>query len=380
MNSVWIAFHIIRRTLGRKRGVLVYLILPPVVVSFLISLVSGYDDKHFALTVANRDAGTLGAVLIEELQREPWIVVRMAGTQLEAEDLVNRNMTDSAVIIPESYTAGMLEGKAPAVELRFSTLNDGAYTVRKLLESKTGLMAEAVRTAREQTPGRSAEAKVKELYGIKHAVSTAAEVRQEGMVLNPVSGSGIGALLFFVMMLASGSVSMILDDRRTRTMQRMFTAPLRAYEIAAGNFLGCFVLGTFQIGVALLGSRLFLGSVFGYGLLYQWIVLECFLLAALGIASAVAGLVQQDSQINAVTSLIITPTCMIGGCFWPLYTMPEFMQKMANFVPQKWALEGVQMLQGGAGIGEVKVHLGILLLFAFILLSFGSIVMKPGED
>ena len=48
-----------------------------------------------------------------------------------------------------------------------------------------------------------------------------------------------------------------------------------------------------------------------------------------------------------INSMIVTPTCMLGGCFWPLAIMPEFMQKIANLHPAKWAIEAVEIAATG---------------------------------
>ncbi|MNI27117.1 ABC-2 family transporter protein [compost metagenome] len=70
---------------------------------------------------------------------------------------------------------------------------------------------------------------------------------------------------------------------------------------------------------------------------------------------------------------------MLGGCFWPVYVMPEWMQKIANFVPQTWVIDAIERMSSGSGLGDVMLHVGILSLFALILLGVGSVILKPGE-
>ena len=108
--------------------------------------------------------------------------------------------------------------------------------------------------------------------------------------------------------------------------------------------------------------------------------MEAFILASLGIASAVAGMVKNADQLGIVNTLVMTPTCMIGGCFWPIAFMPDFMQKLANFVPQKWAIESMKLLAQGNDVSSIGIHLGILVLFAVVLLGFGAAVLHPGEQ
>jgi ABC-2 type transport system permease protein len=71
---------------------------------------------------------------------------------------------------------------------------------------------------------------------------------------------------------------------------------------------------------------------------------------------------------------------MIGGCFWPIEIMPEFLQKAANFVPQKWTIDAIVRLASGESIMDVWMNIVILGLFALILLSFGSAILKPSES
>ncbi|TXK85848.1 ABC transporter permease [Paenibacillus sp. N3.4] len=70
---------------------------------------------------------------------------------------------------------------------------------------------------------------------------------------------------------------------------------------------------------------------------------------------------------------------MLGGCFWLISLMPEWMQKIANFVPQKWAIDAIARMASGQTLSEMWIHMGVLTLFALILLGVGSVILKPGE-
>lgn len=164
-----------------------------------------------------------------------------------------------------------------------------------------------------------------------------------------------------------------------RTMARTFTAPVRSIEIMLGNFIGSFFVGTLQVLVILIVTRYV--ALYDYGLPFftQFVMLEFFLLASMGIASAIAGLVKNASNMSMINSLIVTPTCMLGGCFWPISLMPEWMQKIANFVPQKWVIEAIQLMAAGQPLSHMWMHMAVLTLFALILLGIGTVILRP-ED
>ncbi|AVF21774.1 ABC transporter permease [Paenibacillus larvae] len=117
------------------------------------------------------------------------------------------------------------------------------------------------------------------------------------------------------MLLGNSTVSLILDDRKQKTMARMFTAPVRSSEIALGNFLGGWLVGTLQIALILVMTMYVLKVDLNISFLDQFIVMECFLLTALGLASTVAGLIRNMNNVGVANMLIIIPSFMLGGCF-----------------------------------------------------------------
>ncbi|MDT2194054.1 ABC transporter permease [Paenibacillus larvae] len=114
------------------------------------------------------------------------------------------------------------------------------------------------------------------------------------------------------MLLGNSTVSLILDDRKQKTMARMFTAPVRSSEIALGNFLGGWLVGTLQIALILVMTMYVLKVDLNISFLDQFIVMECFLLTALGLASTVAGLIRNMNNVGVANMLIIIPSFMLG--------------------------------------------------------------------
>ncbi|CAG9613849.1 Linearmycin resistance permease protein LnrN [Bacillus rhizoplanae] len=63
---------------------------------------------------------------------------------------------------------------------------------------------------------------------------------------------------------------------------------------------------------------------------------------------------------------------MISGLYWPIEIEPEFMQKIANFVPQTWAMRGfTELIARGGALADITGYIGVLLLFAGIFFFIG---------
>jgi ABC-2 type transport system permease protein len=54
----------------------------------------------------------------------------------------------------------------------------------------------------------------------------------------------------------------------------------------------------------------------------------------------------------------------LGGCWWPLEIVPDFIKVVAHLVPTAWAMDALhQLITFGGGFAGAKGAVGMLLLF-----------------
>lgn len=69
---------------------------------------------------------------------------------------------------------------------------------------------------------------------------------------------------------------------------------------------------------------------------------------------------------GAISNLIIVPSCLLAGCFFPMEIMPDTVRKISTFLPQHWLLDAVNKLQQGYSLGSLYLNIAILLAFATV--------------
>jgi len=75
-------------------------------------------------------------------------------------------------------------------------------------------------------------------------------------------------------------------------------------------------------------------------------------------------------SIAVLTSLVLAP---LGGCWWPLFIMPGWMQSLAKITPHGWATTGFnELMLFGADFGAVVPEMLALVGFTVI---FGAIAL-----
>lgn len=402
-NIMTIAWNLAKRMIGSRRGLIAYILMPGVIVSLIIWMTGGPGNHKTNVLYSNFDQGSAGVHVITELEKtgEYNLIEKKSGDELRAGVL---NEEGSAGLeVPAGYTASLLAGQAPPIHIYELKTTEASITLKmkageigdrlRELASAVGAAGtgtgSAAGTAETSVAAKTADATVSTAPAREAKLSSIlllAEQHRVGGVKTDYNlyprqslDTVTGFMLMFLMAMVTSSVSVIMDDRRQRTMMRIFSAPVRSYEIAIGNFLGSFMVGIIQIAVVLLVGRYVLNYDYELPMYIYFLVLAAFMLVSMGLASTVAGLIRNPNNAGMLNALILTPTCMLGGCFWPISIMPDFMQKAANFVPQKWAIQAADLAATGSGWSELWLPFAVLGLMAAVLLAIGSAILRPNE-
>ena len=143
--------------------------------------------------------------------------------------------------------------------------------------------------------------------------------------------------------------------------------------ILGGVFTGTAAKGTIQIvlfwTVGMLVFKMDIGIAPAAVLLTS--VLVVLMASAFGVMLATLVKTERSaSSIGVLASLILAP---LGGCWWPLFIVPRWMQFLAKFTPHGWATTGFnKLLVFGADFGAAAPEMIVIALFA---VAFGTIAI-----
>ncbi|WP_367565752.1 ABC transporter permease [Lacrimispora sp.] len=166
-------------------------------------------------------------------------------------------------------------------------------------------------------------------------------------------------------------VRSIMTDRESRTIVRIFAAPVTTFQYLFQNLLGYLVLLMAQILLfALVGS-----------LLYGWqasiagkLVLGYGLFAAVSIALSLAwnSLFRSSAISGGIFSVVVSVMALLGGVFVPLSLLPDILQTIGMLFPTFWLSSILMDITGGNPPFEFWVSGAVLALFTTAFLIFGS--------
>jgi len=183
----------------------------------------------------------------------------------------------------------------------------------------------------------------------------------------------LGAVLLwdFFARVMQGVTTTFLEDVWSRNFLNLFATPLSISEYVSGLVVSSILTSVIGLAVMLLLATAAFGlSFLSYGVLLIAFLLVLFLFGiALGIfASAVVLRLGPASEwfVWPVPALI-SP---FAGVFYPVATLPAWMQGLAHLLPPSYVFEGMRSIVGGGGSSALSLLGGAALALVYIALAY----------
>jgi ABC-type Na+ efflux pump permease subunit len=154
-----------------------------------------------------------------------------------------------------------------------------------------------------------------------------------------------GTMIMFTLLvlLTSGAIPLLVE-RREGILRRLASAPLSRGSIVLGKWGGKLALALVQIGFALLAGRLAFRVDWGPSLAMVCVVLFAWAAFNASLAILVGSMARTEGQAVAIGVLSANVLAALGGCWWPIEVTPEWMQRLALFLPTGWAMHAMHGL------------------------------------
>ncbi|GER67806.1 ABC transporter permease [Weizmannia acidilactici] len=188
---------------------------------------------------------------------------------------------------------------------------------------------------------------------------------------NDMSYQTMGFLIMFMLMSACNLSELILAEKENRTYFRLLSSPINAGKYVLSNVICNMIIMAVQVALTLVAMKYVFHISMNISIWQAFAVMFLFAWISIGISLMIVSFSNNRSAANSLQNLIIVPTCMLAGCFWPVEIMPKALQKVSDFLPQRWTLETLDQLQTGHPISSLYLNYLILLAFAlaFFLLA-----------
>jgi ABC-2 type transport system permease protein len=402
------------RLIFRDRSALVLMLLAPFLLTIGMGAVtgrfSGSDSNsgiaNIPVIIVNDDNGQLADALVElftSTDLDSLLDTTLSSDLASALAAVDNDQSTAVIYIPAGFTDSIIPPpQSPAIDELVQielyanpTRPTGAGIVRTILDQFLG-QVEVGRISGVVTVTRLLEsglitpeqaAAVGMSVGSELAQSTGT---RSSITLNNITGEGTPvefdilaymapgmALMFLMFTVTYGGRSLLVENRQG-TLARILVSPTTTAEVMGGKMTGIFLTGVMQLFILIGGTSLLFSLEWGDPLAVVALVLSAAF-AATGWGLIIAAILKTPGQVASVGSAVMLIFGLLGGSFFDVSVLPEWVQTASLISPNAWGTRGFLILARGGRIDSVTTPIFALLIMGALLFIIATIwISKRG--
>ncbi len=316
----------------------------------------------------------------------------------EAREQVAAGDLAAALVIPPSYSedvfmtepvklavykdpgqevaAGILESVVRSLAAQYAAASVAVQTVQAVGVEAGGFAASATRdpTIWPMLQGIAISRATAE--GALETVAVDEQTAAPDIELRAIDFFGLSMTSMFLMFGAMFGAFATIKERREQTLSRLLATPTSALSVTGGKMLGIWVLGMAQFTVLYVFTRFLFGVQWGDDVFAIYVIAAAEMLAVTGLALLIASIAKTERGAGGIGPLVIQIQALIGGAFFTITVLPQWLQPIRYFSVVGWTMEGWSAVQmNGAGVGDVLGPIGALLGLATVFFAIGSLLM-----
>ena len=375
----------------REKQTFVFLLAMPVIFTLLFGFAFGGtggegSDPRLPVGFLDQDNSRLSQSMLALLQSSDVVrlEIKTDRSPADLEKLVADNKLAAALVIPSGYGDRLQAGEPLKLTLFADIYNSAGSTAQGVIRtaaSRLKISLLAAQVAAQALGGSSTSEEIARQYTLA-AWSTppiSVQVTKPGGSVknkeNSFAQTSPAMMAQFAIAGLLGSAQIIVNERRTRCLQRLRTTAITHVQILFGHFLAMFLLILAQIMILIAFGQLFLKLDYLGQPVAVLLMALCLALFVAGLGLFIGALARSEDQAVIFALIPMFVFSAMGGAWMPLEFTGKTFQAIGHLSPVAWSMDGFKnILARGLGLESVLIPAAALLGYA--VLFFGLAVWR----
>jgi ABC-2 type transport system permease protein len=360
------------------------IIFPVILIALFGAIFAGGGSGQVTVYVQNKDTGPFA---VPQMNIAAQFVQAINGTlpngvtisqswPLKVPDLVDpsENFTkyladhsaSDGIIIPENFSASYLTGKPENITVYGNPTS-----------STNGIILGTVEGVASSFNLNYFQQKYNDTTPAIISITTATVNTQQTKYIDFLIPGLIGFSILVSPMFAM--VNITSEYKKTKLFKQLSLTPLHKMEWLASKVIWYIILSVISfmllvaVGVFAFGAHITLSPW-----LIPFLILGPMLFSSLGM---LVGTISKSVESASVLGNIITfPMMFLSGTFFPLSTMPQYLQDFAHVLPLFYVVEGLNNVMVYGNITAALLDIGLLAIITVVFFVAAAKLFKWRED
>jgi ABC-2 type transport system permease protein len=366
------------RGLRNDKRTIALMFIAPILAMCVFGVAFSGDVKDVHVAVVNQDEGyqppgvpvkvSIADMIISNFDKDV-LKVDYVDKEDEGVQRVEKGGAYGVIVFPQNFTRDI-----------YSRIQNPSSSVSTTIE---------VRLDKSNVNVASAIAKAVSDAVLKTMEDTGNAVPVSVDADNAIYGKGAKFMDFFVPGIMAFVVFMLttlltlisfVGERTSGNLERLQATPLRASEIVIGYAIAFSIIGMLQsILLLVIGVTVFNIMIVGH-IALAFLVIALLAVVSLSLGILLSSLAKREAQAIQFFPLIVLPTFLLAGIFWPVEAIPSWLRPLSYAIPPSYAVDATRsVMLRGWGMGGIWVDIVALFGFAVAFLSLAVWSLQRGR-
>jgi ABC-type multidrug transport system permease subunit len=353
------------RLITRDRSALVSLLVVPMIIILVVAETqSGIGTESILFPIVNEDQGPVANALIKVFKKHLDVheVDRATAERLVAVE----NTAPAMLVLPGGMSKRYLTDKPSQIEL----LTDPAQWTELQAIKVIFLLA-------DREASSLGDPFSEDLLTLEERSLTGKRLKFTSLEQNVPGFSVMFVLLSLIFSVSFG----LRDEEVWGTSRRLSMAPVSQATILGGKLLARLVVGTTQLMILLLFGHFTYGLTLGHSPFTMLLVAVCIVFSMACFSMIIAAMASTREQIIPVGLSAVFILAALGGCWWPFFEQPRWMQVVAQGVMTTWSMFAIHdVMLRDKTLLEVAPKLLFLIAYGAVSFVIGLRLFRYSEN
>ena len=354
------------RQIKRDNRTLFLLIIFPAFLLVVLGFAINFDVKNISTLIVDEDKTADSRKLIEQFNHNEYFkLYNVISDRNQIDDLLNRGIIKTAIIIPNGFSKDLLKNKSVPISVIIdgSDSNTGGAIINYVAQVFFNYSEKIIVETSKKTG-----IKIAQPIDVKSRVWFNEDLKTVRFLMP-------GLIAFILMIVSTISTTLsIVREKERGNMEQLYVSPISAFEIIVGKIISYFAFAIIAATLILIFSYFIFDITVKGNIFLLYFVIILFVIGALGMGiliSSVADSTQAAFMIATFATLL--PTFLLSGFIFPIKNMPIVLQIISYIVPAKYFVVALRaIVLRGVGIYAFWGELICLLLFSVLVFTIST--------
>lgn len=357
------------RLLLRSKETFWLLIFMPLLLIFILG--NGLSGM-FAIEDQQIDPVKLGVVMLDEppggadqLLPAEQLAFLLTIRHYEDKDRMMDALKDGEIeyglLVPERFTANAAEGREAVWELYPGQNHDRNLVAKSLLEGlldRINFVQSAVIALGNPLAAEAAAASMEDTSAAERSYVNVMAPDMSGRDYSALQYYAAHMLVMFLLYAGMAAGLSIVEEKESRTMDRIYAAPVKPIQVLAGKIAGNGLFGLCQSLIIVVFTYAVYGLEWGSRSVHLLAACVFTVVASVSLAVIVAALAPNVRTMQTVFMTLTIAMTFLSGGFTP--ELGGFLEQLGEYTLSHWASQNFIHLMLDSADSVVHEHLTVL--------------------